>query len=65
MKRYRSRFTFVEAAALIVIMAMIVISSTPKLTARQLNASICSFPDSRRHPECVRAGVIHQSEKAR
>jgi hypothetical protein len=50
---------------LIVIMAMIVISSTPKLTGRQLTASICSFPDSRRHPECVRAGVIHQSAKAR
>lgn len=65
MKRCRSRFTFVEAAALIAIMAMIVISSTPKLTARQLTASVCSFPDSRRHSECVAAGVVRQSAKAR
>lgn len=65
MKRSRSRFTFVEAIALIVIMAMIVISSTPKLTARQLTASVCSFPDSRRHTECAGAGVIHPSAKNR
>jgi len=52
----RSKFTFVEAAALIVIMSIIVISATPIFTARQLTASICSFPDSRRHAECLASG---------
>lgn len=53
MKRSQSRFTLVEAAALITITALIVISATPKFTARRLTASICSFPDLRHHAECV------------
>jgi hypothetical protein len=56
MKRSQSRFTFVEATALIVIMAIIVISVTPKFTARRLTASICSFPDSHRQAECLASG---------
>ena len=65
MKRSKSRFTFVEATALIVIMAIIVISSTPKFTARQLTASVCSFPDSRRHAECSGIGMAQQTAKTR
>jgi hypothetical protein len=56
MSRSQSGFTLVEATTLMVVMALIVISATPKFTARRLTASICSFPDSRRHPECLDAG---------
>jgi hypothetical protein len=56
MRRAQSGFTLVEAMALIVVMALIVISATPELTARRLAASICPFPDSRRHPECFGTG---------
>jgi hypothetical protein len=53
MRQGQAGFTLVESTALIVVMALIVISVTPKLSARRLTASICSFPDSRRHPECL------------
>ena len=56
MKRSRSRFTLIEAAALLAVMAIIVIAATPKFSARGLSASICSFPDSRRDAECLGAG---------
>ena len=53
MKHTHSRFTLVEATALIAIMAAIVFVATPKFTARELTVSICSLPDSRRHAECL------------
>lgn len=60
MKRPQSRFTLIEATALIAIMTLIVIFATPKFTARQLTASICSFPDSRHHAECLGTGKDRQ-----
>jgi hypothetical protein len=65
MKRSQLGFTLVEATALIVIMALIVISATPKFTARRLTASICSFPDFRRHAECLGASKDQQTAKNR
>jgi hypothetical protein len=65
MKRSQSRFTLVEATALLAVMAAIVISTTPKFTARRLSASVCSFPDSRRHAECLETGKDQQKEKNR
>jgi hypothetical protein len=56
MRRAQSGFTFVEAMALIVVMGLIVVTATPKLTARRLAASICPFLESRRHPECFGIG---------
>jgi hypothetical protein len=56
MKRSQSRFTLIEATALIAIMTLIVIAATPKLTARQLTANICSIPDFRHHAECLGTG---------
>jgi hypothetical protein len=59
-KRSQSRFTLIEATALIAIMTLIVISATPKFTARQLTANICSFPDFRHHAECPGTGRDRQ-----
>jgi hypothetical protein len=65
MKRPKSRFTLIEAAALIAIMTLIVISATPKFTARQLSANICSIPDFRHHAECLGTGKDRQIAKNR
>jgi hypothetical protein len=65
MKRSQLRFTLVEATALIAIMALIVISATPKFTARRLTASTCSFPDFRHHAECLGTGQDRQMARNR
>jgi hypothetical protein len=65
MKRSQSRFTLIEATALIAIMALVVISVTPRFKARQLTANICSFPDSRHHAECLGTGKDRQVAKNR
>ena len=65
MKRSQSGFTLVEAIALIVIMALIVISATPKFAARRLTASICSFPDFRHQAECLGTSKDQQTVKNR
>jgi hypothetical protein len=65
MKRSQSRFTLVEATALIAIMALIVICTTPKFSARQLTASICSFPDFRHQADCLGTGKDRQVTKNR
>jgi hypothetical protein len=65
MKRSQSRFTLIEAAALITIMTLIVISATPRFTARQLTKNICSFPDFRHHAECLGTGKDRQIAKNR
>jgi hypothetical protein len=65
MKRPKSRFTLIEATALIAIMTLIVISATPKFTARRLAANICSFPDFRHHAECPGTGKDRQITKNR
>jgi hypothetical protein len=65
MKRSQSRFTLIEATALIAIMALVVISVTPKFTARQLTANSCSFPDFRHHAECPGTGEDRQMAKNR
>jgi Tfp pilus assembly protein FimT len=53
MQHSQSGFTLVEATALVVIMALVVVSVTPKFAAWGLTARICSFPDFRRHAECL------------
>jgi len=65
MKRSQSRFTLIEAMALIAIMMLIVISATPRFTARQLTANICSFPDFHHHAECLGTGKDRQMAKNR
>jgi hypothetical protein len=65
MKRPQSRFTLVEATALIAIMAAVVVSTTPLVTARRLTASICSFPDFRHHVECLEGNKDRQTAKHR
>jgi len=65
MKRSQSRFTTVEITALIAIMALIVISATPKFAARRLTASICALPDFRHHAECLGTGKDRQGAKNR
>jgi hypothetical protein len=65
MKRSQSRFTLIEATALIAIMTLIVISATPKFIARQLTANICSFPDFRHQAECLGTGKDRQMAKNR
>lgn len=65
MKCSQSKFTLVEATALIAIMALIVIFATPKFTAGRLTANICSFPDFRHHAECLGTGKDRQVAKNR
>ena len=65
MKRSQSRFTLIEAMALIAIMMLIVISATPRFTAHQLTANICSFPDFHHHAECLGTGKDRQMAKNR
>jgi hypothetical protein len=57
MKSSHLGFTLLEVTALIAIMAAVVILATPKFTAWRLTASICSFPDTRHHAECLRTGM--------
>jgi len=65
MKRSQSRFTLIEATALITIMALVVISVSPKFTARKLTANICSIPDFRHHAECLGTGKDRQMARNR
>jgi hypothetical protein len=65
MKRSQSRFTPVEAAALLAIMALIVISTTPKLIARRLTESACSLPDFRHNVECYPSDKGQRTAKSR
>jgi hypothetical protein len=54
MKRSQSRFTPIEAVALLAIMAPIVVSTTHHFMAQHLSESICSLPDFRHHAACLR-----------
>jgi hypothetical protein len=65
MKRLQSRFTIIETTALIAVMTLIVISATPRFTARRLTANICSFSDSRHDAECTGTGKDRQLAKNR
>jgi hypothetical protein len=65
MRRPKSRFTLIEATALIAVMTLIVISATPRFAARQLTANICSFPDFRHHAECLGTGKDRQIARNR